>query len=62
MAIYLKQDQHFHSGTATVEKHHIFLNTQPRVVNKAVLTYSEAVRLAYPNAVPSPTYDRHSHL
>jgi hypothetical protein len=62
VAIYLKQDQHFHSGTATVEKHHIFLNTQPRVVNKAVLTYIEAVRLAYPNAVPSPTYDLHSHL
>lgn len=55
LEVHLTQDEHLHSGTPTSEKYDVIVNTETKTVYKAVLSFFEVVKLAYPDAVPSPT-------
>jgi hypothetical protein len=50
----LKQDEHFHSADHAFKGYEIFVNTQPRVVLKRLLTFDEIVDLAF-NPRPAGT-------
>jgi hypothetical protein len=53
--VHLSEDEHLHSGVPSPVKFEIIVNTEPKIVEKAVLSFHDVVKLAYPAANPSPT-------
>lgn len=53
--VHLSQDEHLHSGAPGTLRFEIIVNTEPKTVEKSVLSFYDVVKLAYPAANPSPT-------
>jgi len=52
--VHLSEDEHLHSGAPSPVKFDIIVNTEPKTVEKAVLSFHDVVKLAYPAANSSP--------
>jgi len=53
--VHLSEDEHFYSEELRPEKYTIVVNGRPKEVHQHELSFWDVVKLAYPEAVPSPT-------